>query len=57
MITGIDHLVIAAHSLERAVETYRGLGFTVIKGGRHAYGSCNALIGFADGSYIGGLYN
>lgn len=52
MITGIDHLVIAAHSLERAVETYRGLGFSVIKGGRHAYGSYNALIGFADGSYI-----
>ena len=52
MITGIDHLVIVAHSLERAVETYRGLGFTVIEGGRHAYGSYNALIGFADGSYI-----
>ena len=52
MITGIDHLVIVAHSLERAIETYRGLGFSVIEGGRHAYGSYNALIGFADGSYI-----
>ena len=52
MITGIDHLVIAAHSLERAIETYRGLGFTVVEGGRHPYGSYNALIGFADGSYI-----
>ena len=52
MITGIDHIVIAVKSLERAVETYRGLGFTVVEGGRHPYGSQNALIGFADGSYI-----
>jgi len=52
MITGIDHIVIAAHSLERAMETWRGLGFTVVEGGRHPYGSYNALIGFADGSYI-----
>ncbi len=52
MITGIDHLVIAAHSLERAIERYRSLGFSVIEGGRHAHGSYNALIGFADGSYI-----
>lgn len=52
MITGIDHIVIAAHSLDRAIETYRGLGFTVVEGGRHPYGSYNALIGFADGSYI-----
>ncbi len=52
MITGIDHIVIAAHSLERAIETYRELGFTVVEGGRHPYGSYNALIGFADGSYI-----
>ena len=52
MITGIDHIVIAVHSLERAIATYRGLGFTVVEGGRHPYGSYNALIGFADGSYI-----
>lgn len=52
MITGIDHIVIAAHSLARAMETWRGLGFTVVKGGKHPYGSYNALIGFADGSYI-----
>ena len=29
-----------------------GLGFSVVEGGRHPYGSYNALIGFADGSYI-----
>ena len=34
------------------IEDYRGLGFTVVEGGRHPYGSYNALIGFADGSYI-----
>ncbi len=52
MITGIDHLVIAVPALERAMQTYTKLGFTVTEGGRHAYGSYNALIGFADGSYI-----
>ncbi len=52
MITGIDHIVIAVHSLDRAIATYRGLGFSVVEGGRHPYGSYNALIGFADGSYI-----
>ncbi len=52
MITGIDHIVIVVHSLEAAISTYRALGFTVVEGGRHPYGSYNALIGFADGSYI-----
>ncbi len=52
MITGIDHIVIAVHSLQRAMATWRKLGFTVIDGGKHPYGSYNALIGFADGSYI-----
>ena len=52
MITGIDHIVIAVHSLERAIATYRRLGFSVVEGGRHPYGSYNALVGFADGSYI-----
>ena len=52
MITGIDHIVIAVHSLSAAMATYQKLGFTVIDGGRHPYGSHNALIGFADGSYI-----
>ena len=52
MITGIDHIVIAAHSLAGAVETWRGLGFTVVEGGKHPYGSYNALVAFADGSYL-----
>ena len=52
MILGIDHIVIAVHSLDAAIETYRALGFTVVVGGVHPYGSHNALIGFADGAYI-----
>lgn len=52
MITGIDHIVIAVHPLEQALRTWRGLGFTVAEGGKHPFGSHNALIGFADGSYI-----
>lgn len=52
MITGIDHIVIAARSLNAAMESYRRLGFTVLAGGAHPQGSHNALIGFEDGSYI-----
>ena len=52
MITGIDHIVIAVHDLDKAIQTYRNLGFTVVEGGRHPYGSYNALIGFQDGSYV-----
>ena len=52
MITGIDHIVIAVPSLDRAIASYRALGFTVVAGGKHPFGSYNALIGFADGSYI-----
>ncbi len=52
MITGIDHLVIATPDLEETIETWRRLGFRVVEGGRHPYGSYNALVGFADGSYL-----
>jgi len=52
MITGIDHIVIAVHDLDKAIDTYRNLGFTVVEGGRHPVGSYNALIGFQDGSYV-----
>lgn len=52
MILGIDHIVIAVRALDAAMETYRRLGFSVVEGGAHAYGSHNALIGFEDGSYI-----
>lgn len=52
MPTGIDHVVILADDLDRAIEQYRKLGFTVTPGGRHARFTHNALIPFHDGSYI-----
>ena len=52
MLKGIDHLVIAVNDLEKAAKDYEQLGFTVVPGGRHPVGSHNALISFAEGSYI-----
>lgn len=52
MLTGIDHLVIAVRDLDEARRNYETLGFTVVPGGRHPTGSHNALIAFADGSYL-----
>lgn len=53
MLTGIDHIVIVVPDLERASDGYRSLGFTVVPGGRHpSLGTHNALIAFADGSYL-----
>lgn len=52
MLLGIDHIVVVVHDLEKAAKDYEQLGFTVIPGGKHPVGSHNALISFADGSYI-----
>ena len=52
MLTGIDHLVIVVRDLDAAITSYRGLGFTVVPGGRHPVGTHNALIALADGAYI-----
>jgi catechol 2,3-dioxygenase-like lactoylglutathione lyase family enzyme len=52
MLKGIDHLVIVVPELEAAVASYRGLGFTVVPGGRHPIGTHNALIAFEDGAYL-----
>jgi len=52
MLEGIDHLVIVVKDLDQAAKDYTQLGFTVIPGGKHPVGSYNALIGFADGSYL-----
>jgi hypothetical protein len=51
-IQGIDHLVIMFKELEPAILAYRDLGFTVIRGGEHPVGTHNALVAFADGSYL-----
>lgn len=50
---GLDHVVIAVTDLDKAVGDYRALGFTVVIGGRHpGRTSHNALVVFADGSYL-----
>jgi catechol 2,3-dioxygenase-like lactoylglutathione lyase family enzyme len=52
MLLGLDHLVVAVPELDTAIASYTELGFTVVRGGRHPVGTENALIAFADGSYI-----
>jgi len=52
MLQGIDHLVIVVQDLDRAARDYEELGFTVVPGGKHPVGSHNALVAFADGSYL-----
>ena len=52
MIKGIDHIVVVVPDLEDAITKYGELGFTVVRGGKHNIGTHNALIAFADGSYV-----
>lgn len=52
MITGIDHLVVGVEDLEAATRSYTALGFKVTPGGRHPTSTHNALVIFADGSYL-----
>jgi catechol 2,3-dioxygenase-like lactoylglutathione lyase family enzyme len=49
----LDHIVILVRDLEQTIVDYTSLGFTVQRGGIHADGAThNALVGFADGSYL-----
>ena len=53
LLRQLDHVVLAVHDLERAVEDFRALGFTVTPGGQHpGRTSHNALVAFEDGAYI-----
>ncbi|HEV2067768.1 MAG TPA: VOC family protein, partial [Thermomicrobiales bacterium] len=53
MPTQIDHVVVVARHLDRAIAGAERAGFTVVPGGEHAGGqSHNALIAFRDGTYI-----
>ncbi len=53
MITGLDHVVLVTLDLASTVADWRERGFSVHMGGAHAGGlSENALVGFADGSYV-----
>ena len=52
MIIGIDHLVILVRNLDDAMRDYQQLGSTVTRGGEHPGGTHNALVGFANGTYL-----
>ena len=52
MPTGIDHVIILVDDLDNGIEQYRKLGFTVTPGGKHPRYTHNALVTFADGSYL-----
>lgn len=52
MFQGIDHFVVVVSELEAAVASFTQAGFTVVRGGKHNIGTHNALIAFADGTYI-----
>jgi len=53
MITGFDHFIVLVNDLDAAIRAYRNLGFDARAGGEHpAFGSHNALIAFADGTYL-----
>ncbi|MGH9875756.1 MAG: VOC family protein [Pyrinomonadaceae bacterium] len=52
MLTGIDHFIILIPELETGIKNYEQLGFKVVPGGTHPTGTHNALLGFADGSYL-----
>ncbi|MGH2349068.1 MAG: VOC family protein [bacterium] len=53
MITGIDHVVVLVGDLPAAITQYESAGFDVRRGGVHpGAGTENALIAFADGSYL-----
>ena len=52
MFQGIDHVVIVVIELESAIASFTGAGFTAVRGGKHPIGTHNALIAFADGSYL-----
>ena len=49
----LDHVVARVDDLLAAVADYRRLGFEVFLGGEHAdWGSCNAIVPLADGTYL-----
>jgi catechol 2,3-dioxygenase-like lactoylglutathione lyase family enzyme len=52
MFTSLDHVAIVVNDLESAIASYPRAGFTVVRGGKHPIGTHNALIAFADGSYL-----
>jgi hypothetical protein len=53
MIVGLDHFVVLVNDLDAATQAFMRLGFQVRAGGQHpAFGSHNALVPLADGTYL-----
>lgn len=53
MNAALDHVVVVVDSLAKSSEAFRAAGFVVTPGGRHeSLGTENALIVFADGTYL-----
>src|ERR1700689_3258334 len=52
MFTSLDHVAIVVNDLESTIASYTRAGFTVVRGGKHPIGTHNALIPFADGTYL-----
>lgn len=51
-LIGLDHIPVAVRDLDRAVATYRALGFAIKPGRPHANGIRNAHVKFGDGPGI-----
>jgi len=53
VLRGVDHVVLVVLDLDAAIAEHRARGYLVQRGGEHPGGmSHNALVGFADGSYL-----
>lgn len=53
MALTLDHIVIAVHDLDKTIDDYAALGFTVVRGGEHpGRPTHNALVVFEDGAYF-----
>ena len=48
----LDHLVLPVSDLDTARARYSQLGFTVAPDGKHKFGTVNACVKFADGTFI-----
>ena len=48
----VDHLVLPVEGLERSRQRHSALGFSVAASARHPFGTENACVFFANGSYL-----
>ena len=49
---GVDHAVVAVNDLVAAIRTFRNFGFTAGQVGRHPFGTRNAIVQFADRTFV-----